>query len=52
MKKVCVVNFWDGAFDGDFFEFFFSAAFGGIDYVSIVKIQRMIIMICHLPSCP
>ena len=33
MKKVCVVNFWDGAFDGDFFEFFFQTAFGGIDYV-------------------
>ena len=33
MKKVCVVNFWDGAFDGDFFEFFFYAAFNGIDYV-------------------
>ena len=33
MKKVCVVNFWDGAFDGDFFEFFFYAAFDGIDYV-------------------
>jgi hypothetical protein len=33
MKKVCVVNFWDGAFDGDFFEFFFHTAFGGIDYV-------------------
>jgi hypothetical protein len=33
MKKVCVVNFWDGAFDGDFFEFFFSAAFDGIKYV-------------------
>jgi hypothetical protein len=33
MKKVCVVNFWDGAFDGDFFEFFFRTAFNGIDYV-------------------
>ena len=33
MKRVCVVNFSDGAFDGDFFEFFFSAAFDGIDYV-------------------
>jgi hypothetical protein len=33
MKKVCVVNFWDGAFDGDFFEFFFRTAFDGIDYV-------------------
>ena len=33
MKKVCVVNFWEGAFDGDFFEFFFCAAFNGIEYV-------------------
>lgn len=32
MKKVCVVNFWDGAFDGDFFEFFFTLALGGIEY--------------------
>lgn len=32
MKKVCVVNFWDGAFDGDFFEFFFRIAFDGIEY--------------------
>lgn len=32
MKKVCVVNFWDGAFDGDFFEFFFNLALGGIEY--------------------
>ena len=32
MKKVCVVNFWDGAFDGDFFEFFFNKALGGIEY--------------------
>ena len=33
MKKVCVVNFWDGAFNGDFFEFFFRTAFDGIEYV-------------------
>lgn len=32
MKKVCVVNFWEGAFDGDFFEFFFNLALGGIEY--------------------
>ena len=32
MKKVCIVNFWDGAFDGDFFEFFFNLALGGIEY--------------------
>ena len=32
MKKLCVVNFWDGAFDGDFFEFFFNQALGGIEY--------------------
>jgi hypothetical protein len=34
MKKVCVVNFWDGAFDGDFFEFFFNVALGGIEYTN------------------
>ena len=33
MKKVCVVNFWDGAFDGDFFEFFFRTALDGMEYV-------------------
>ena len=33
MKKVCVVNFWNGAFNGDFFDFFFRTAFNGIDYV-------------------
>jgi alpha(1,3/1,4) fucosyltransferase len=31
--KLCVVNFWDGAFDGDFFEFFFRTAFDGMEYV-------------------
>lgn len=34
MKKICVVNFWDGAFDGDFFEFFFNLALGGIEYTT------------------
>ena len=34
MKKVCVVNFWDGAFDGDFFDFFFNMALGGIEYTN------------------
>jgi alpha(1,3/1,4) fucosyltransferase len=34
MKKVCVINFWDGAFDGDFFEFFFNVALGGIEYTN------------------
>lgn len=32
MKKLCVVNFWDGAFDGDFLEYFFTIAFDGITY--------------------
>jgi hypothetical protein len=27
VKKLCVVNFWDGAFDGDFFEYFFRLCF-------------------------
>lgn len=34
MKKVCVVNFWDGAFDGDFFEFLFKTALGDFEYTS------------------
>jgi len=34
LKKVCVVNFWDGAFDGDFFDFFFNLALGGIEYTN------------------
>ena len=34
MKKICVVNFWDGAFDGDFFDFFFRVCLGDIDYTS------------------
>lgn len=34
MKKVCVMNFWDGAFDGDFFEYFFNVALGGIEYTT------------------
>ena len=32
MKKICVVNFWEGAFDGDFLEYFFGACFNGITY--------------------
>jgi hypothetical protein len=34
MKKVCVVNFWDGAFDGDFFDFFFRSCFGNVTYTN------------------
>ena len=34
MKKLCVVNFWDGAFDGDFFDFFFRACFDDVVYTS------------------
>jgi len=32
MMKLCVVNFWDGAFDGDFLDFFFRTCFGYFDY--------------------
>jgi hypothetical protein len=32
MKKICVVNFWEGAFDGDFFDFFFRMCFDGVIY--------------------
>lgn len=30
--KLCVVNFWEGAFDGDFFEYFFRMAFNDVTY--------------------
>jgi len=30
--KLCVVNFWEGAFDGDFFDFFFRACFPNLTY--------------------
>jgi hypothetical protein len=30
--KLCVVNFWEGAFDGDFFDFFFRACFSDLTY--------------------
>jgi hypothetical protein len=29
-----VINFWDGAFDGDFFDFFFNLALGDIEYTN------------------
>ena len=32
--KLCVVNFWDGAFDGDFLDFFFRTCFRNLDYSS------------------
>ena len=32
--KLCVVNFWEGAFDGDFLDFFFRTCFGYFDYSS------------------
>jgi hypothetical protein len=34
MKKLCVVNFWEGAFDGDFFDYFFNLAFDGVVYTN------------------
>jgi hypothetical protein len=34
MKTICVVNFWEGAFDGDFLDFFFRSCFGDIAYTS------------------
>lgn len=30
--KLCVTNFWDGAFDGDFFDFFFRYCFPDLIY--------------------
>ena len=32
--KLCVVNFWDGAFDGDFFDFFFHTCFPDLSYTN------------------
>lgn len=32
MKKICVINFWDGAFDGDFFDYFFRTCFPDLIY--------------------
>ena len=32
MKTICVVNFWEGAFDGDFFEFFFRTCFPDLSF--------------------
>jgi hypothetical protein len=32
--KICVVNFWEGAFDGDFFDFFFRACFPDLIYTN------------------
>lgn len=32
MKKLCVVNFWEGAFDGDFFDYFFRSCFSDLTY--------------------
>lgn len=32
MKKICVVNFWERAFDGDFFDYFFRMAFNDLTY--------------------
>lgn len=34
MKKVCVINFWEGAFDGDFFDYFVRTCFGSVLYTS------------------
>lgn len=32
--KLCVVNFWQGAFDGDFFDYFFRTAFPDLTYIN------------------
>jgi hypothetical protein len=32
--KLCVVNFWEGAFDGDFFDFFFRSCFPDLIYTN------------------
>ena len=32
--KLCVVNFWEGAFDGDFFDIFFRSCFADLTYTT------------------
>jgi hypothetical protein len=32
--KLCVTNFWQGAFDGDFFDFFFRSCFNDLTYTT------------------
>lgn len=32
--KLCVTNFWDGAFDGDFFDYFFNLCFDNLVYTN------------------
>lgn len=32
--KLCVVNFWEGAFDGDFLDFFFRSCFADLTYTT------------------
>jgi len=43
MKKICVVNFWEGAFDGDFFEYFFRTCFGDITYTHDPRAADLVI---------
>lgn len=32
--KLCITNFWEGAFDGDFFDFFFRSCFADLTYTT------------------
>jgi len=41
--KICVVNFWDGAFDGDFFDFFFRACFSDVTYTHNPYIADLVV---------
>jgi len=41
--KLCVVNFWDGAFDGDFFDFFFRACFSDVTYTHNPHIADLVV---------
>jgi len=43
MKNICVINFWEGAFDGDFFDFFFRSCFGDINYISDLYTADLIV---------
>jgi len=54
MKKICVVNFWEGAFDGDFFEYFFRACFPDLTFMDNPHDADLIVtsVFGHTPTDP
>jgi hypothetical protein len=41
--KLLITNFWDGGFEGDFFEFFFNKAFNGFERTNSAKEADLIV---------